>query len=91
MKLREFSNERESVVLFLTGVGCASVAYFRIGDPDYESAEDRGLFDMDGEVDSDGVWHWNGRGQPTYYGLTSLLTISALFDPVLLSKIGFDD
>ena len=65
MTLLEYANAREYVVLFYVGVGAPAGDHTPIGHPHIDFAERRGLLDLEGTIDGEGQWQWNGEGDPT--------------------------
>lgn len=77
MTLAEYANSRENVVLFWAGVGCPMGDYDLIGHPAFDFAECRELLDLEGEVDAEGDWNWNGQSNPTDWLGNSITKLQA--------------
>jgi hypothetical protein len=80
MTLNEYANDRENVVLFWAGVGTPAGDYAPLGHPDLDFADRRGLLDLTGTVDTDGDWHWDGKGSPTDGRANSITKLHAYAD-----------
>lgn len=80
MTLRDYANGRENVVLFWASVGTPGGDYAPLGNPDWDFAERRGLLDMDGLVDVEGGWRWDGYGDPRDDRQNSLTRLHAYVD-----------
>lgn len=81
MKLSDYANDREDVVLFWVSGQCPTGDYVTLGYPDISFAEDLGLLDLEGEVDEDGdYWLWDGEGEPRDYLQNSITKLHAYVD-----------
>lgn len=64
MTLSDYASEHPYSVLFWAGIGCSAGDYSPLG-ADCDFAERNGLLDLEGTVDGDGDWQWDGKGNPT--------------------------
>jgi hypothetical protein len=65
MTLREYADARNHVIVWYTSLSQANGCYELYGyDSVDEFAERRELLDLDGRVDGNDVWAWDGRGSP---------------------------
>jgi hypothetical protein len=80
MTLQEYASGREKVVLFFVGVGCPTGDHTVLGHPDLDFAERRGLLDLQGEVDEQMNWWWDGSGDPQDDNGSSIYNLHAYVD-----------
>jgi hypothetical protein len=83
MTLNEYLGKRTCVVLFWSSVGCPCGEYCPMGEPNIEFCPD---FDerfgvLEGTLDSDGTWGWNGLGRPKDVGNNVITRLIAYVAP----------
>lgn len=81
MTLNDYANDREHVVLFVAGVGMPTGDHFRLGSPDDDYADRRGLLDLTGTVDAHDAWEWDGAGNPTDDRGNTIYKVQAFVGP----------
>lgn len=74
--LAEAVEKFDHPVLFWTSVGTPAGATEVLGDPDW-NVSIRGWEDLEGEIDSEGRWQWDGNGGPTDCRSNTVLKVTA--------------
>jgi hypothetical protein len=87
ISLLDYANGRNKVVVFATTIGDPMGDYFPSGHPDLDVGEQYGLYDIEGEVDDGGDWHWDGEGSPRDDQGNSFTKIQAYSDPKAWGRI----
>lgn len=87
MTLNDYANERSYVVLFWAGVGTPAGEETPIGHPDLDFVDRRGLLDLNGTVDDEGDWRWDGKGDPTDDRRNTITKLLAYVDANRWAKI----
>jgi hypothetical protein len=82
VRLIDFGNncpDGKCVVGFFTSVGIPTGQEILLNNPDYTTPFDD-LFRIRGTVGADGIWHWDGEGNPTDFQRNTVLRIDAWYD-----------
>jgi hypothetical protein len=87
MTLNDYANQRENVVIFWASTGKPMGDYALLGHPDWDFAESRGLLDLQGFLDPDLDWRWNGKGKPTDMRGNTITKLSAYVDSELWKEL----
>jgi hypothetical protein len=83
ISLGDFGNDcpdGECVLGFYTSVGIPAGQEILLNHPDFTTPFDDDLFGLQGTIDDDGTWHWDGKGNPTDDNLNTVLRIDAWYD-----------
>jgi hypothetical protein len=78
--LHDYCNERENVVVFVAGVGCPAGNHHIAGYPDLDFLDRTGIYALEGTVDAEGDWRWNGEGNPRDDSGNAITKIHAYVD-----------
>lgn len=83
ISLGDFANdfpEGQAPIGFYASIGKPAGEEFVLNDPDYTTPFDGELFDLNGTVDQDGIWRWDGEGNPTDFNRNTVTHLSAWYD-----------
>lgn len=77
MTLHDFVNANPYTMVFVTGIGYPTGTTQPAGQPGMDWVDEIGILDLDGCVDGEGAWQWNGKGDPRDERGNSILKVTA--------------
>ena len=91
--LLDYANARDNVVLFYASFGKPTGEYEVMGHREMDFADERGVDLLTGTIDADGMWSWDGEGEPTDNQRSTITKLQAYVDAKRWSAIvkDYDD
>ena len=75
-------HDDECTVGFYTSVGIPAGQEILLGHPDWTTPFDEALEALEGTVGADGIWRWNGEGEPVDLKHNTITRVDAWHDDI---------